>query len=211
MATVTDSAALIVLNEWAINNNYPAPIYDSSVNDVSIAGVDGATIKGVLDAVTAADIADAQTRLTIRQVQLLHSKPKNATLEQSKRWALGIASEVIKLLRAKSTLHADAATVAGWVDKLTLAEKVQTGTATAEETAIIQVEADMRSLNETAADLAVKIIAKGNALRTIRSKIDGFEDKIKRELNAVADVPSYDAVVATLVNDGAAIINSLGV
>lgn len=210
MAIVTDSAVLAVLNEWAIANNYQAPLYDSSINTVRIAGVEDASIKAVLDAATASDILDAQTRTTIRQVQLLNPKPKNATVAQSKKWALLIASKVIQLLRAKATTQADAVTLSGWVDKLAIAEKINANTASSDETAIIQAEADMRDLNETATQLAVKIIAKGMALRTVRSKIDGFDDKIKRQLNAVTDRPSYDAIVATLVTDGSAIINQLG-
>ncbi|MDF1583899.1 MAG: hypothetical protein P1P78_11375 [Methyloprofundus sp.] len=211
MANVTDKNALIVLNEWSIINGHRPPIYNALTNSVSINGVDDTEIKAVLDAATTVSIAEASSRGAIRGIQLAYPKPQNATLEQSKSWALLIASKVIGQLRAQATFGASAVTLSGWVDKLTLAQKISEGTATADDIAIIQSEADMRGLGETAAELALKISAKAQILRVIRSKIDGFEDRIERELAAVTDVPSYDAIVDALVNDGAAIISQLGV
>jgi ribosomal silencing factor RsfS len=210
MANVTDKNALPVLIEWAVINGHDAPVFNALDNSISIAGVDDAQIQAVLDSATVASIADANTHSTIRAVQTAFPKPKNATLEQSKEWALMIAAKVISQLRTLSTGGADASQLTGWVDKLAAAEKIAAGTASAAEIAIIQAEADMRNLSESASVLADKIIIKGNALRTVRSKIDGFEDKLKRNIAAISDVPGFNAAMDALVNDGAIIINSLG-
>jgi len=210
MANVTDKNALAVLVEWAVINGHDAPVFNALDNSVTISGVDDTQIQSVLDGATVASIADANTRSTIRAVQTAFPKPKNATLEQSKEWALMIAAKVISQLRTLSTGGVEAAQLTGWVDKLAVAEKIAAGTASAAEIAIIQAEADMRDLGETATELAATIIIKGNNLRTIRSAIDGFEDKLKRNIADIADLPSYNTAMDALVIDGAAIINTLG-
>jgi len=206
---VTDINALAVLNDWALDNGHDAPVYDSSKNTVQVAGVSDLDIKAVLDAADSAAITAAQSRSIIRSFQMMLPRPKNATLAEQKTWALGVAVKTMAYLRSRATGSADAATLSGWVDKLRIAQAIVDTTATPAEIAILQAEADIRGLNETAAQLAAKVIAKGDALRVIRSKIDGFEDRVFRDLQAAADVPAFNAVVMALMTDGAAIIAAL--
>ena len=207
--SLLDINALVVLNAWAVENGYSAPLYDPDDSTVIVGGAETADVAAFLASISSEMIEQAKVTAFIVGFQMRYPKPTNATLVQQVQWAKLIADKVIEHLRTAATGGADAVTLSGWVDKLAVANLVKASDATA--IAIIQAEADMRGQDETADQLADSIIAKGALLRLIRSKIDGFENKLLKDLQGVTDVPSYEAVVTALVTEGSTIINELGV
>lgn len=89
-------------------------------------------------------------------------------------------------LRKKLTDNADAAKLAGWTNKAGRAERINSGTATAAEVAIVQKESDKRGKGETVEELAAKQLAKADKLANAISVIDGMEDAAIDAVNDVA-------------------------
>ncbi len=210
MAILQNSNLLPVLIIWAMNNNYAMPLHDPFSSSVTIDGATDAQILSAITGKTQSDIDAANVEIELREFHLLKGKPVGDFAEL-KTWAVGAINSSAEKIRHKATKGAGAIEVSGWVDKSFLAEKIIATTASAAEIAIIQAEADLRGLNETAVELSATIVVKANALRTIRSHIDGFQDKALNDINAAVDEAALNAMLPGLIATAVTIVTSLNI
>jgi GNAT superfamily N-acetyltransferase len=97
-------------------------------------------------------------------------------------------------IRGETVGNIGAYEVVGWAVKAERALRFQTSSETAEDTAIMQSEADLRGLGETAAVLAAIQMAKANGLSAALALVDGMTDGVITVIDAASD-PADPAIL----------------
>lgn len=111
--------------------------------------------------------------------------PDAADFQFAKNQALLKIAQFAASVRNQMTGNADAAKLVGWNSKVPRAERIIASTASAEDTAIVQAEADKRGKGETVTELATKQLAKAKKLADAVSVIDGVEEAAIEAINDV--------------------------
>lgn len=185
---------LTALTRWAAVNHHPAPVYNPVSGTVHIADMNNNALALIIDQISASDIQQANDESMINSIMDQAGIRPNE-LEACRRWAHRIIKTTCSNWRTRVTGGADASTLAGWADKVSIAERVVAGTASAEDTSILQTESDMRGNNETPEELAAIQIAKARALRTVRASIDGIESHAWRKVELATETPQISDAI----------------
>lgn len=152
----------------------------------------------VVDNGNGAEIAEWRLPVPVPTHAELVAAEGVALLADAKSDGLRRIADFAKAKRAEIAGTKDDAELAGWVNKLRIAQAVAAGTATEAETAILSAEVQARQVaGETLQILVAKILANGAFLAQATALIDGIK---RRAEDAVAVAGSPAAVAQVLVD-----------
>lgn len=168
--------------------------FDGSTNNVVADGLDVSTLEQYWNETVSllpdinriADYTDGGTPLIFHP--FYHFTPVGATPMSEEEKSKDIERRLVELFDRirKYIITADGHTESeaiGWGDKVLIAERIVASTASAEETAEMQVEVDARDVtDETVTTLAVKVLANAAMFRVKRNKIDGTYKRLNTQL-----------------------------
>jgi hypothetical protein len=209
MARIESIELLHALNDWAIDNHHPLPVYRESTQGVTIAGLDDAVIRGVLAGFTEDDVIAAMRREPIRAVQMQIGLPPLGELEPLRQYARNLIVMLCLSVREDVTSAADAAQLAGWTDKAIVARLVLDGKGTPEDTAILELEAKARGLSESVEELALLQLTRAQELRSVRALIDGFESRFNRLVGSAVDLSGLSQIYNDLIDQGSDLVEQV--
>lgn len=127
--------------------------------------------------------------------------PPPPPLEEAKKHAFELIAAFAKGMRVKIAGTSDEIEIAGWNNKLRIANAIQTGTATDAEVAAFAAEIATRSLGETMDTFVAKVIRNGMSYAQAVGLIDGLKRKAQGTVEACATVAEVDAVLAAVNKD----------
>lgn len=125
----------------------------------------------------------------------------NKTLVDIKSDAISEVKKIATDIRAKLTGYADQYQLAGWVGKSEIAKRVIAGTATVQEIASIQAEADRRGKGEDVNTLAQNQYGKSTQLTLASAVIDGLESAAIRAISEAETPESLTLIMGDLKNN----------
>lgn len=122
------------------------------------------------------------------------------TLDDLKADAVKKITAFAESVRQKIAGNPTVLKASAWSSKEARARRIVDGTASPEDVALVQTEADQRGKGETVAQLAEKQLAKAQALLHAVSVIDGMESRAIAAVQAAQDAvqAAQDAVLAAM-------------
>lgn len=133
-----------------------------------------------------------------------------AIFEQAKRDAVDGINRYIVEQRAIAAGTSDPGELQARIAKRAVAEAVVANTATEAQVVNLATEAKLRGMNETAEELAAKIIAKAIALDGVNARLDGLKRAAENALLATATQEALDACITRFRVQIEAVISDAG-